>query len=55
MKPTRKTQPHRKGPRRPTIALTNMKRGRTVFGQNPMDAKRAGQKRLRVRKRRKRP
>lgn len=41
MKPTRATQPYRKGPRTPGLALTAMLRGRTVGGMNPADTKRA--------------
>jgi hypothetical protein len=56
MKPTRKTQPYRKGPRTPGIVLTNMKRGRTLFGQHPSDGARKAMKRrkrrLRVKPRR---
>jgi hypothetical protein len=54
MVPSRRTQPFRKGPRAPSIVLTNMKRGRTVFGHNPMDAKRRKKRRLRVKPRRRR-
>lgn len=41
MRPTRRTQPYRKGPGQPrTAAAANMKRGRTAFGFNPQDAHR---------------
>ena len=42
MKPTRKTQPYRQGPRSPGQALNAMTRGRTAGGMNPADVKRAG-------------
>lgn len=41
MKPTRKTQPFRVGPRMPGASLTAMTRGRTFGGMNSQDAKRA--------------
>lgn len=51
---TRKTQPYRKGPRNPSIVLSNIKRGRSLQGHNPMDAKRGARKRIRVVRRKKR-
>ena len=56
MKPTRRSQPYRKGRPRPAgRALGNMQRGRTVYGTNPKDVERLAQKRLaRKRKRRRR-
>lgn len=41
MKPTRKTQPFRVGPRMPGASLTAMSRGKTFGGANPQDAQRA--------------
>lgn len=59
MKPSRRSQPHRKGPARvmaPGSSLSAMLRGRSAFGQNVADQQRAGQKglkqRLRAAKRR---
>lgn len=40
MKPTRKTQPYRKGARQPGAALDAMRRGATAGGLNPMDVQR---------------
>lgn len=40
MRPTRATQPYRKGPRQPGAALTAMLRGRTAGGHNPADVSR---------------
>lgn len=46
VKPTRRTQPLRKGlERQRTLALQNAQRGKTLAGRNPMDTKRAVQKR----------
>jgi hypothetical protein len=42
VKPTRQTQPYRRGARAPSAALTAMLRGRTASGFNPADIKRAG-------------
>jgi hypothetical protein len=53
MKPTRLTQPYRKGPRVPGQALTAMLKGRAANGTNPADVKRAGY--LMAAGRRKRP
>ena len=47
MRPSRRTQPHRKGPGRvmqPGGSLAAMLRGATAQGGNPMNVKRAGQK-----------
>jgi hypothetical protein len=47
VKPSRRTQPHRKGPARvmePGGSLAAMLRGATAQGRNPMDVKRAAQK-----------
>jgi hypothetical protein len=42
MKPTRRTQPYRRGLARPPGgALTAMVMGRTLYGQNPQDVNRA--------------
>ena len=54
MKPTRTTQPYRKGARHPGAALTAMLRGRTMGGWNPKDTERA-QFLVRAGGRRKRP
>lgn len=43
MKPTRATQPYRRGARMPGAALTAMLRGRSGAGWNPMDAQRDAQ------------
>lgn len=40
VKPTRLTQPYRRGARQPGPALNAMLKGRTSAGYNPMDAKR---------------
>jgi len=37
MRPTRQTQPLRRGARAPSAALTNALRGRTLGGYNPAD------------------
>lgn len=37
MKSTRRTQPYRKGARQPGATLTAMRRGRSLYGTNPMD------------------
>jgi hypothetical protein len=42
VKPTRLTQPYRKGARVPGQALTAMLKGRAANGTNPADVKRAG-------------
>lgn len=53
MRPTRRTQPYRKGQaRQPGRVLDAMKRGRTMFGQNPMDVSRASALHAAVKKRR---
>ena len=52
MRPTRRTQPYRKGPRAPSPALTNMQRGKTLHGQNPQDVPRLASKKAAARKRR---
>lgn len=44
MKPTRATQPYRKGARQPGSALAAMLRGRTLYGQNPADVRRVSQR-----------
>lgn len=41
MKPTRATQPYRRGARAPGAALTAMLKGRTAAGWNPIDTQRA--------------
>lgn len=41
MKPTRATQPYRRGARAPSAALNAMLRGRTLTGFNPADVQRA--------------
>lgn len=41
MKPTRRTQPYRVGPRSPGASLTAMTRGKAFGGMNPQDIKRA--------------
>jgi hypothetical protein len=46
-------QPYRRGkPRQPGAALDAMRRGRTAFGHNPADARRAMHKAARRKKRR---
>ena len=52
MKPTRSTQPYRSGKGPLGSARAAMTRGRTAYGQNPQDLKRAVQ---RKRKRRRKP
>jgi hypothetical protein len=53
MRPTRRTQPYRKGPGQPRgVALANMKRGRTIYGHNPADVQRLASKRAARRRRR---
>jgi hypothetical protein len=42
VKPTRATQPYRKGARTPGPALTAMLKGRAANGTNSADVKRAG-------------
>ncbi len=49
MKPSRRTQPHRKGGRAPGSALSAMLAGKPKFMVNPMDAKRRMQKKRRGR------
>jgi hypothetical protein len=44
VKPTRQTQPHRRGARQPGLALDAMTKGRTSGGINPMDLSRAAQR-----------
>lgn len=57
MKPTRSTQPYRRGARSPGAALTAMLKGRTSAGWNPIDAQRDAQnvKALTTRRRPQRP
>lgn len=43
-------QPYRQGPREPGAALTNMLRGRTLYGYNPKDAERGAALRRAARK-----
>lgn len=50
-RPTRRTQPLRKGIAQRTQALTAAQRGRTAAGFNPQDAVRQSQKRARRRRR----
>lgn len=51
MKPTKKTQPLRRGlPRKPSSALAAAMRGATGFGLNPMDTQRALEKQASGRK-----
>jgi len=52
MRPTRRTQPYRKGPRPPSPQLKAMQRGRTLYGQNPADISRLATKRATQRRRR---
>jgi hypothetical protein len=40
VRPTRQTQPYRKGAREPGAALTAMTRGRTASGYHPKDVER---------------
>lgn len=48
---SRRTQPYRRGSlRRPSAALANMTRGRTLYGENPQDARRAMQRKARRRR-----
>lgn len=52
MRPTKRTQPYRKGPNQPkNLAAANMKRGRTVYGRNPQDIPRLAAKRAARRRR----
>lgn len=53
MRPSRRTQPYRKGtPRQKGPALANMKRGKTIYGQHPQDIPRLASKRAARRRRR---
>lgn len=50
---SRSTQPYRKSlSRAPSAILTNQKRGRTLYGQNPADIKRLADKQAKRRRRR---
>lgn len=40
MRSTRRTQPYRRGPRQPGLALSAMLRGATLHSYNPMDVQR---------------
>lgn len=54
MRPTRRSQPHRRsGSRAPSRALSAMKRGKTLYGQNPADIKRLATKKAKRRRMRK--
>ena len=48
MRPTRRTQPYRRGARAPGQALAAMLRGRTLYGHNPMDLRRGMHRRPRL-------
>lgn len=50
MRPTRRTQPHRRGQQTPGPALTAMKAGKPAFLRNPMDTARATARSRRRRK-----